>query len=79
MPRIELKNGWQEFEAGFEGANYRVVNGICYLQGLIKQPRPLQPHQLIAVLPPEARPKGRLIFITGHQDYHEGRGGGGGR
>lgn len=71
---INLINSWVNYDDGYALASYKLVNGICYLQGLVKR-SPIHHNCTIALLPVECRPQGRLIFTVSNHNYNAPGGG----
>jgi len=61
---IPLENGWSNYGKGYAPAKYRVVNGICFLEGLISKGSATH----AATLPSDCRPKKTLVFDSNKQD-----------
>ncbi|CAE7602039.1 unnamed protein product, partial [Symbiodinium microadriaticum] len=57
-------NGWSNYGKGYAPAKYRVVNGICFLEGLINKGSTTH----AATLPSDCRPKKSLVFDANKQD-----------
>ncbi|CAE7552612.1 unnamed protein product [Symbiodinium natans] len=55
---IPLQNGWTNYNKGYAPAKYRVVSGICILEGLIETGS----SNHAATLPSDCRPKKKLVF-----------------
>ena len=58
MKAMTFHYGWKNFGGGYETATYTEIQGICYLQGLIKDGW----NGHMSTLPENCRPKERLIF-----------------
>ncbi|CAE7279738.1 carA2 [Symbiodinium pilosum] len=55
---IPLQNGWSNYGNGYAPAKYRVVDGICMLEGLINKGS----DNHAATLPADCRPNKKLVF-----------------
>eukprot|EP00026_Physarum_polycephalum_P024305 Phypoly_transcript_30594.p1 GENE.Phypoly_transcript_30594~~Phypoly_transcript_30594.p1 ORF type:complete len:116 (+),score=9.85 Phypoly_transcript_30594:29-376(+) len=72
--KIILVNSWSNYGGDYEEATYRVVDGVCHLQGLIT--RSSLPHNsTIGVVPEACKPKGRIILSASNHSYATGTGG----
>jgi hypothetical protein len=58
---LSLYNGWEKFSDTYSPPSYRLYNNMVILQGLLKNNNA---SDIIAMLPVEIRPKGRLVFGT---------------
>eukprot|EP00435_Cladocopium_sp_Y103_P023591 s3520_g5.t1 len=66
--RLDLQNGWTDYDGDYGKANYVLLDNICVLQGLIRDGVQTA-GTLIAQLPESCRPKEkRLIFNMNVQD-----------
>ncbi|CAJ1386416.1 unnamed protein product [Effrenium voratum] len=65
--RLQLQTGWAHYGGDYGKAKYVLMDGICVIQGLIKDG---SMGSVIAQLPEECRPKAeRLIFNVNVQDF----------
>lgn len=65
--KVTLHGSWQNYGGDFEPLTARIRNGVCVVQGLVKNGKP----GAVATLPPNCRPNKVLIFnVMGKSQTH---------